>query len=452
MRRSLHLAVVAVLAVLAASARVDAKPTERTLTPRAVSATVATPTDEWTRYVERGAPAFVVDGAAATAWTAPLAGKRGAPVLALGVARVEHVTKLKLRVRAADAKAGAARAKDVVVTAFPSGATAKAALADKDGWQDVELAQPDGPLERVTLGVTSAYAMPPAAAPAKKPPAVVIGIADVELRVTADAPDDRAYEAEHDAAWKAWRAARAAAAKAKAPMIYAHYEVGVADWKPPAARGLAAMLAAAEADKPLAQPLKWAIVAAKQALASDAALVHVRLAPTTATREPAGDGVQVPSVRDVVDDNLDPAAFRTPIGGARAILLGAELAVTDVKDGLTYAAWDRETGPCKAPETAWVMRADASDATLPQVVRVLVIGRCVAIAERGGKPVPRRVRELYVYDPDKRAALVVGESHVEGLLWSLDHARHVIRGAHALVAPAGKMIDAIKADEDDRED
>ena len=77
------------------------------------------------------------------------------------------------------------RAKELTVTLLPSKKTVDVTLTDTQGWQEIVVEQPAGPLEAVELKVKSVYA-------GKKYDDLCIS--DVQLFVTATSSDNPAFE------------------------------------------------------------------------------------------------------------------------------------------------------------------------------------------------------------------------------------------------------------------
>lgn len=117
---------------------------------------------DWNRFIENYHPNYVGDDDAKTAWVEGSAGSGAGEWLRLQVTPLEGTTTVRLKIRNGYQKskglfAANARAKDVVVRLLPSKTELKATLTDKDGWQELTIAQPAGPMRAVELKVGSVY-------------------------------------------------------------------------------------------------------------------------------------------------------------------------------------------------------------------------------------------------------------------------------------------------------
>ncbi len=425
-----------------------AGPTERRVNPSGFAASSMLPT-AWDKFVELGNPGYAGDDDAATAWVEGAATSGAGEWIRIAIPALDKTTKVKLKIRngaqkSKDTFAASPRVKDAVIHLMPSNVDKAVTLEDKQGWLEVAVDQPSGPLTGVELRVKSVYE----GAKSKD-----LAISDVQVFATSETPDNAAFERDRAAAQRTWRANRALAAKnfgkaGQAP-VYGAYDVTSAAWKS-TGTGLDAMIAAGLADRVIGMSMKYALVYAKAAVADFDKLQRVALSPKLTDTMPNADGVQVPSLQDVADGNYDTGAFRTPIGGSTALVLGPLMKATDVKDKLSVTEWAKQTGPCKAAETAWIVRGEAPEMTPgATIVKVLVVGRCGMVQQgRTGAPAPHREREIYVFNPDNEVVLVVGENHVEGYTWGLIHGHGMIRAARSLLVPQGKAVDAQERDAD----
>lgn len=428
-----------------ATSTAAAAPVERKVVPSYTTAS-SWKDNDWKSFHEAGHPSYAADGDPATAWIENGATSGGGEWIRYAFVALDKTTKVKVVLKTGqqkDAKAFAAapRAKTITVKLLPSNTKVDATLQDKLGSQEVTLEQPAGPLTGVEVAIKDVYeGNDPKAKDAKD-----LAVSDLEVYATSDTPAAPAFEAAHAAQLKQWRAGRAAGAKKNATKtgvpVYAGYTVRVKDFAAPKTLGLEAMIAMAEADAALGKDLKYALVQAKQAVAAFDKIQQVALTAKNADVSPAADGIQIPTLQTIADADFDPTTVRLPLDGTHAIMFTPELALADSKDKTTPATFMTETGPCKAAQRAWVVKGDSTEMTGPQVPRVIVLGRCGKVQTRDGKAIDFRTREIYVYNPDNAAAIVIGENHVEGYRWGLDHGHAMIRGARSLIAPQGKALD-----------
>ncbi|MBA3541887.1 MAG: hypothetical protein H0T79_19890 [Deltaproteobacteria bacterium] len=424
--------------VLALAAPALAAPTERRVFSSDVDASSAMLT-EWKTFAETAHPNYVADDDPKTAWieAAPTSG--AGEWIRVKVAPLDKTTKIKLKIRngnqkSKDAFAANPRVKEMTVRLLPANVDKKVQLEDKDGWQEVTLEQPSGPFKGVELRIASVFE----AAKSKD-----LAISDLQVFATSELADNPAFEKERQKALATWRASRLAASKAVAKKVslpvYAAYEITTKDWAAPG-KGFDKMLDAGDKDAIIGKEFKWALVHARKVLAEIDTLGRVQVGSKVPDLLPSVDGVQVPTLQDVSDGVFDDTAIRMPLLATFGAVLREHQKVTDVKDKLTFSEWSKQTGPCKAGDVAWAQRGDAADGVSAPVVRALVLGRCGKVATRDGSNVVRE-REIYVYDPEGRLAIVVAESHIEGYTWGLDRGKSMIQGGRSLLLQ-GKAVTA----------
>src|SRR5690606_11840141 len=110
--------------------------------------------------------------------------------LRIGVTSLDKTTRIRLRVRNGYQKSkqlwkANARAKAVTVRLLPSKVEKKVTLADADGWQDVAIDQPSGPVRSIELAVGSVY---------EGTKYADLCISDVQVHATSETPDNPAFE------------------------------------------------------------------------------------------------------------------------------------------------------------------------------------------------------------------------------------------------------------------
>ena len=432
-------------ALVAAPLVAQAAPVERRLYSDTVEASSFLWND-WNKYVENYHPNYVGDDDPTTGWVEGDAGSGAGEWLRVQLTPLEQTTRVRLRVRNGYQKskplfAANARAKDVVVRLLPSKVERKVTLTDQDGWQELTIEQPSGPVRAVELQVASVYE-------GTKYKDLVIS--DVQVFATSEIADNPSFEKAKRKTLMTWRAERLAAAKAYRanqdglPM-YGGYKVTSTERSEVCEVDceIAGMIASAAAD-PDFKEWKEALAVAKSVAAELDSLPAAQVVPGR-TKLPVPDGFDRPTLDNMAGFEgpwYQDATLRLPLIDSTAALFAGQLKVLDIKGKQTptqfAAAADRR---CKG-EVAWVKRASSREKTGPSTVQALVIGRCGKIEGRDGF-YPAAALQLLVYHPDGRLALVVSDGAIDAYRWSVDGERPVVTGGHALLMQ-GVELDATK--------
>lgn len=166
--------------------------------------------NDWNRFEENYLPLYVADDDPVTAWTEGAEGDGPGQWLRLHHSTMKGATRVRLKIRNGYQKspklfAANARARKVSIKLLPGGATVERELTDSQGWQEVVVEQPSGELSGLELKIVSTF-------PGKK--YADLCISDVQLFVTAETPDNPAYEKSVFERVKKWKSDRVAAAAA----------------------------------------------------------------------------------------------------------------------------------------------------------------------------------------------------------------------------------------------
>jgi hypothetical protein len=404
--------------------------------------------NDWNQFVENYHPNYIADDDPATAWVEGAKGSGAGEWLHVQVTPLEHTTKVRLRVRngyqkSRDLFAANARARDVVLRLMPSKVEKQVTLADKEGWQDVVIEQPDGLVRTVELTVKSVY---------EGRRYEDLCLSDVQVFATSRTPDNPAFEKSKHETLMGWRAARLAAAKAfKAQKtqlpLYPAYRVDARDQELDGDSDLAGMIAAAAKDPAFARDWKQALAVAADTAAHLDAMPRAQVAPASLAKLVAADGLEIPRVGDIAGGEggsyhpYDEGALRLPMLDYVSTLFASQLRLLDVKDRKTISAFLADDKPCKG-ETTWVRRSQPKEQTGPAKVEAVAVGRCARVEVRDGSFIAHAI-ELYVYDADGRLALAVADGHLDAYRWVDDGGRPMLAGGRAVLW-SGKRIEAKK--------
>lgn len=431
--------------VLGAATPALAAPIERRLHTDAVDASSFLWND-WNKFVENYHPNYVADDDPKTAWVEGGKGSGAGEQLRIHLTPLDKTTRIRLRVRNGYQKSRAlftanARAKDVTVRLLPSKVEVQATLADKDGWQELAIAQPAGLVRGVELDVRSVY---------EGTTYADLCISDVQVFATSETPENPAFEKLKRTALLAWRATRIATARAFATRklalpLYTAYAVTERDLPGDAGgfdhdRPFEGMLAAA-ANEPGFAAWTDAIATGRAVASNLGAMTRARLAPRNRTRLVEVDGLTIPSLDAIAgsDGYYDSGSIRLPMRGDVASLFADQLRVLDVKDTLAIADYET-TRACRA-DTIWVARARSKEG--PAAVQAIAVGRCGKIELRDGRHLVHTL-ELYVYDRAGRLSLVVGHGHLEAYRWGTEAGKPMIVGGRSLLPWQAKVVDATR--------
>jgi hypothetical protein len=200
---SLSRLVGALALVAAAGSAAAGEPVERRLYPDTVEASSFLWGD-WNRFIENYHPNYVGDDDPKTAWVEGNANSGAGEWLRLQVTPLDGTTRVRLKVRNGYQKSSAlfaanARAKDVVVRLLPSKREVKATLTDTEGWQELTIAQPVGPMRAVELKVATVY---------EGGKYTDLCLSDVQVFATSTDADNPSFEKSKKKALLAWRAQR----------------------------------------------------------------------------------------------------------------------------------------------------------------------------------------------------------------------------------------------------
>jgi hypothetical protein len=201
------------------------------------------------------------------------------------------------------------------------------------------------------------------------------------------------------------------------------------------------MIANAQADAGFTKEWKDALAIAAAAAKNFDTLSRVQIAPRSAVKLVAVDGVHVTDVGDIATGEgpyVEPDVFRLPMLGTVASLFTDQLRVLDIKDKQTVSAFRGAKGLCK--DTLWAARSTSKESA--SHVQALVLGRCARVEGREGSW-NARVLELVVFDANGRAVLVVGDGHVDAYRWATDGGKPMIAGARSLLM-GGTIVEAKK--------
>jgi hypothetical protein len=396
--------------------------------------------NDWNRFQENYLPLYVGDDDPKTAWTLKTEGI--GEWLRVHVTPMADATKVRLRVRNGYQKtdklwAANSRAHGLTVVLLPSKKTVDVELADRQGWQEIAVEQPAGPVDAVELRVRSVYE-------GKKYDDLCLS--DVQVFVTATTPDNPAFEKARFQKIVDWKKGRLDAAKlfqtqlGQQMPIAAQYVASGEDTTnedsatgPPCHDGLCYLrgqiaIATAHAKGHVPADLKTA-----QELA--ASNFHEMTAVRISTRDkrpiPQIDGVCVATLDSCVEDPCgDSLPLPTQLG-----YLDARSLVTTEQNGLPAVddVIARKPPQCnrREPTTfAYVSRGPASADGTPGAIRAVLLATCGLIEGREGM-FPASRPQLLVYGADGSLGVVAGTTSAATIDW--DHHDGVVKLAAARV-------------------
>lgn len=442
-----HRALLLTLAALTAAPLVsEAAPVERRLHSDTVEASSFLWND-WNKFVENYHPNYVADDDPATGWVEGHGGSGAGEWLRIQVTPLDKTTRLRLRIRNGYQKskrlfAANTRAKDVVIRLLPSKIERKATLTDQDGWQELTIEQPSGPVRAIELQVGSVYE-------GKKYKDLVIS--DVQVFATSEVADNPSFEKAKKKALMAWRGQRIAAAKAYsgagggALPLFGGYKITATERDGVCEDDceMKGMIASAAADPDFTE-WKEALAIAKDAVAELDTLAAAQLAPAR-NKLPVPDGFERPSLENFAGFEgpwYDRGALRLPILETTSVLFADQLKALDIKRTQTPSQFLASSEQGCRGDLAWVKRATSPEKTGPSTVRAVVIGRCGKLESRDGYYNTAGLQVL-VYRSDGKLALVVSSGAIDGYRWGMDGERPVVTGGRALLLQ-GVEIDATK--------
>ncbi len=376
--------------------------------------------NDWNRFQENYHPNYIADDDAKTGWVEGNDNSGVGEWVRVAVTPLEGVTKVRLKIRNGYQKTAAlfkanARAKGITVKLLPSGKVVQATLEDKQGWQEITIAQGTGQLLGVELGVSSVF---------EGSKYADLVISDVQVFATSTTRDNPTFEKSKRDELLAWRKARMAAAKlfkagrgAQLP-LYSSYRVKELELSAAfkEARRNGKLLAAAVAEPGFAQwrdAVKLALELQKDRYDS---MTPAQIAPSDDTSLPEVDGFELQDLSEAYEGILQDHALRLPLLGYSSAFFAEKLRVLDQKGvkARDYEGHVYSKSRCKP--AAWVKRAKAIEATAPDRVVALLVAECGQVPSREGTSMAV-IEQLLVFGADGRLVLVVGDGYVDGYSW-----------------------------------
>jgi hypothetical protein len=404
----------------------SAEPRERRLHPALVEASSFLFND-WNKFQENYHPLYIGDDDATTAWVEGAKGPGVGEWVRLRVTAMQGATKVRLRLRNGYQKSehlykANARARTVTVVLLPSQVKLEHELADAQGWQELVVTQPSGPLEAVEIRIQSVY-------PGNRYEDLCLS--DAQLYVTATTPDNPAYERSHFDKLLGWKKGRLEAAQlfkeasAKTLPIAPQYRVESHELGQPShgfipertkrmQEALSQLIAALPPDADAARLRRWrTLLAAPASEFAPAKVVAKDKRPL-----PIVDGLCQPDLPSCRVDPCD-AALTLPASGELAWLATDQLGVFDVKSVPSLAEIETgKPGECRdrhhAGSFAWVHRLPGSEAKAR--VDAILLARCGLVESREGWEPSLRV-QLLGYDERGRLTLVAQDNSAAWLRW-----------------------------------
>ena len=388
--------------------------------------------NDWNKFQENYLPLYVGDDDPKTAWSLKTEGI--GEWLRVHTTQMEGASKLRMKIRNGYQKtaklfAANSRARELTVTLLPSKKTVDVTLTDSEGWQEIVVDQPAGPLEAVELKVKSVYA-------GKKYDDLCIS--DVQLYVTATSSDNPAFEKQRLTKIVTWTKERVAAAKlfqtklGQSLPIDSQYvalrAVPNSDerWKDPCPGNdaicfMAHVLARASKVHDKTKHAAALATATQMTAAKFATLPGVRVSARDKRPLPAVDGLCTPSIAGCFQDPCD-ASLQLPITNqlgyldANALALIEQTGLPSYADAIAHkppqcnrAAWTTFAWALRDPAPAG---ANAGDGNL----RALLIVQCGLVEGREGS-FPAARPQLLVFGADGRLDIIASDRNVATLDW-----------------------------------
>ncbi len=396
--------------------------------------------NDYNRFEENYLPLYVADDDPWTAWTEGAPGDGTGQWIRMRFSSMKGATKVRLRIRNGYQKShklfvANERAKRVAFTLLPGNTTIEKELTDTEGWQEVVLEQPAGVLAGLEMKIGSVF-------PGTKYEDLCIS--DVQVFVTAETPDNPAYEKSVFEKVKKWRADRieaanafARAAKDRPLAVAASYTVERTENGDQAGRGdgLYRLLDRLDGKK-MSAPERATLAETRGWLARDgAAFEAVTLGVGQTSRLPMVDGMCVPSLGTCEYDGCD--APTTPFDGLpllttdgyKLIETNDRPSVARVLDGTAakqVAACSSKSGT----RLAWAVR-DKDD----RRTRALLLLGCALVEGREGKYVSSN-SQLLAYDVTGRLRISVTPWVATSYDWAPDGSS-IIGGTYASIESNG---------------
>ncbi len=394
--------------------------------------------NDWNKFQENYLPLYVGDDDPKTAWSLKTEGI--GEWLRVHTTQMEGASKLRMKLRNGYQKTpklfeANSRAKELTVTLLPSKKTVDVTLTDSEGWQEIIVDQPAGPLEAVELKVKSVYA-------GKKYDDLCIS--DVQLYVTATSSDNPAFEKQRLTKIVTWKKERVAAAKlfqtklGQSLPIEAQYTLvpppedldapTVSFDKCATADGgtlcyMAHALGRAGKGKgTTATKHAGALRMARDLVAAKfASMPPVRVSVRDKRPFPAVDGLCTPSIDSCVEDPCDNR-LPLPISGQLGYLDANALALIEQTGLPSFAdALEHKPPQCHRAEPAtfaWALREPAPTGSTAEAgrLRALLIVKCGMVDGREGS-FPTARPQLLVYGADGRLEVVANVTNAATLDW-----------------------------------
>ena len=427
------------LFLLAPAFAADPDPIERRLYADRVDASSFL-WNNWNHFQENYHPNYAMDGDPATAWV------EGSPTdgtgewLRIGTTPIQGTSAVRVRLMNGYQKSSTlykanARAKEVEVRLLPSGQTARLALADTQGWQELTVQQPAGAVEGVEIRVVSTY------------PGSKYSDLCMEVYATATTPDNPAAEKaklDHLLAWKTARveAARvfAASAKQHVPVAPA-YSLEVASYVPAVPATFPCPEDQLCSSKVVTDLLaKWPAGDGPPEMASALAVAMTGLNTDFAGWNPvqavSADPRDIPPVEGLARANLwncyyEPSLYtdgavvsgsiELPVPGKLGFLRSDAIGTFAVtKPPALAKAQEGKVDSCKAGESspatlAWALPAPGVSGGAPGVKALLLVNCGDIEAREGSERVTHT--QLLVYDDAGHLQLLVGPRYATAFAW-----------------------------------
>jgi len=410
-----------------------AKPFERRLHPGTVEASSFLSNDS-NKFLENHHPNYVADDDPATAWVEGAKSSGKGEWLRLPLGLHNEISRVRLRVRngcqkSKDVWKANARAKEVTVRVRgpEKDPEKKVALTDTDGWQEVVIDMPTGPLEAVEFAIDSVY---------EGTRTTDLCISDLQLFATSTARDRPELEKSALADLTRWRRARIAAAKLFAALpagyplhpSYDVQQVGQPTCGWPCEHDV---LDLAVKDPGFAKEWKDALAAAKAVEKNLGSMTRAQLAPTSQTRLVEVHGTQISDVYDLsTNAGTWPQwdALRLPMLGLASAMFADQLRAVDVKTGPTIEQYKGAPKGC-GTDVAWVARTQPKEG--PPRVAAIAIGRCARVVGRAGPQIATSI-EIMIYDPTGKLVLVSGDGRLDGYRWTMESGKPMLAGGRTM--------------------
>ncbi|MEO6951821.1 MAG: hypothetical protein ABI321_08400 [Polyangia bacterium] len=396
--------------------------------------------NDYNRFEENYLPLYVADDDATTAWTEGVPGDGTGQWLRVRFSSMKGATKIRLRIRNGYQKshrlfAANERARKVTFTLLPGNTKTEKELTDTEGWQEVVLEQSSGVVAGVELKIGSVF-------PGKKYEDLCIS--DVQVFVTAETPDNPAFEKSVLDKVKKWKADRVDAAKAFAraakdrPLsIASSYEVNRTDTPAQSASNHGFFSLVDRLDpKLLGAEERAAMTEAKAWLGKEAASFQpVSLGLGGRAKLPTVDGMCTPVLGSCEYDGCD--APNAPFDDMPLLttdsfkLIEAKdrPALARLFDGTAAKLWPA----CNSKDgavLAWAVRQGDDRKT-----RALVVMRCAVVEGREGSYISSEA-QLLVYDEKGKLRLSAGPKITTSYAWKPDGSS-IVGGSYVSLESTG---------------